>query len=270
MMSLSDPKYLLGEQYKDAENLDARIALHARFSVNKQGWHPWVFDQFDFPQQCMVLQLGCGPCYLWAENLLRVPGGWDITLSDFSPGMLEEGRTRLGEEQGRFRFALVDAQAIPYEDETFDAVIASHMLYHVPDRRKALSEIRRVLKRGGCLYATTVGRNHLRELYELVRRVDSEGEMTWWHEEIPFTLESGGEQMAPWFSDVEVRRYDDDLVVTEVEPLLAYMLSSSGGQALTGSSRAALRALVEQEIAASGAIHITKDSGMFVAVRRTE
>ncbi len=127
-----------------------------------------------------------------------------------------------------------------------------------------------MLKPGGRFYATTVGRNHLRQLHELVFRVDSEGEMKWWHEEIPFTLESGAEQMAPWFSEVEVRRYDDDLVVTEVELLLAYVLSSRRGAGLTGDGRAALRALLEQEIAANGAIRITKDSGLFVAVRCKE
>jgi hypothetical protein len=33
------------EQYRDSANLDARVQLHERFSTNRYGWHPWVFDQ---------------------------------------------------------------------------------------------------------------------------------------------------------------------------------------------------------------------------------
>ena len=42
------------------------------------------------------------------------------------------------------KFEEIDAQSIPFEDETFDAVIANHMLYHVPDRPKAIGRNKRV------------------------------------------------------------------------------------------------------------------------------
>jgi ubiquinone/menaquinone biosynthesis C-methylase UbiE len=266
MQKLSDADYLLNEQYKTPANLDARIALHARFSVNKYGWFPWVFDQFSLPPRCRILELGCGPGDLWAENLARIPDGWDITPTDFSPGMVDKAREKL-QRHNRFRFAQVDAQSIPHADGAFDAVIANHMLYHVPDRPKALAEMRRVLVPGGRLHATTVGRDHLRDLYELVRRLDAERELTWWHEENPFVLENGAEQLAPWFSEIEIRRYEDGLVITEVEPLVAYVMSSSAGARLTGDKPAEFRALAERELAAHGAIQIHKDSGIFLAVR---
>ena len=56
-----------------------------------------------------------------------------------------------------FKFKEMDAQSIPYEDGMFDAVIANHMLYHVPDRMKTIAEIKRVLKWGGRFIATTCG-----------------------------------------------------------------------------------------------------------------
>lgn len=43
----------------------------------------------------------------------------------------------------------VDLQALPIDDATYDCVFASHVLEHVPDDRKAISEIRRILKPGG-------------------------------------------------------------------------------------------------------------------------
>ena len=43
-------------------------------------------------------------------------------------------------------YAVLDLQALPFPEACFDAVIANHMLYHVPDRPRALAEVQRVLK----------------------------------------------------------------------------------------------------------------------------
>ena len=50
---------------------------------------------------------------------------------------------------------LCDAQQIPFEDETFDAVVAQAVLEHVSDPIRAVEEIWRVLKPGGLIYAET-------------------------------------------------------------------------------------------------------------------
>lgn len=49
------------------------------------------------------------------------------------------------------RDQLADASAIPFEDGSFDAVIAMHMLYHLPDPTKGIAGMYRVLKPGGFL-----------------------------------------------------------------------------------------------------------------------
>lgn len=67
----------------------------------------------------------------------------------------------------RFTFAQADAQALPFRDASFDAVIANHMLYHVPDIPRALGEVRRVLKPSGFCYAATMGVANMREVDEL-------------------------------------------------------------------------------------------------------
>lgn len=50
---------------------------------------------------------------------------------------------------------IIDIQNIPYEDNSFDLVIANMMLYHVPDLPRALAEVGRVLKPEGKLYTAT-------------------------------------------------------------------------------------------------------------------
>src|SRR5439155_6255128 len=136
---------------------NARMGLHEQFRVNPYGWHRCVFDRLDLAPNTRPLELGCGPGVLWSENPDRLPTGWEVVLSDFSPGMVHEARQKLRGRASTFRFAMADAQAVPFAPASFDAVIANHMLYHVPDRAKALNEIRRVLRPGGRLYAATNG-----------------------------------------------------------------------------------------------------------------
>jgi SAM-dependent methyltransferase len=260
MPRISDQAYLLSQQYHNASNLEARIALHARFSTNTYGYYPWIFDHLDLPPHSRVLELGCGTGRLWLENVHRIPEGWDITLSDFSPGMLQEAQQNLRDSRRPLALAVIDAQAIPYEDESLDGVIANHMLYHVPDRPKALAEIRRVLRPGGKLFAATNGEAHLRELNRFVPERETD-----FGREHGFNLENGRDELALWFSTIILHRYEDALIITEAEPLIAYFRSTRIASALDDEARADLARRVEQELAAHGAIHVTKDSGLFEA-----
>jgi ubiquinone/menaquinone biosynthesis C-methylase UbiE len=264
MADWTNPSYLLNEQYKDASNLNARIQLHARFSVNKRGWNRWLFDQFKIAPGSRILELGCGPGKLWLSNLDRIGDDWQITLSDFSAGMLQEAQQKLGQSKHHFSFQIIDAQSIPFEDASMDAIIANHMLYHVPDRPKALAEVRRVLKPDGRFYASTIGDTDLHEINEIIGRVDRAFAQR--RKSNPFTLENGAEQLARWFASITLYRYEDALVVTELEPLIAYILSGVAKTIFVGEKLQRLRDLLKQELAANKAIYITKDAGLFEAV----
>jgi hypothetical protein len=82
--------YLLKEQYHDASNFAARVRLSARFKTNPGNFHRWVFERLHLGPASRVLELGCGPGLFWPSNLDQIPADWDITLSDFSPGMLRD------------------------------------------------------------------------------------------------------------------------------------------------------------------------------------
>jgi SAM-dependent methyltransferase len=265
-LPFNDPEQLLTDQYRNAANLNARIELHRRFSTNRYGWMSWVFDHLRLATGTRILELGCGAGSLWAENLSRLPTSLDVTLSDFSPGMLEDARRTLGPAAERFRFEVINAQEIPYPDLSFDAVIANHMLYHVPDRERALAAIHRVLRPAGRVYASTVGREHLRELDEWRHRFGLEGVIGANHEVArEFGLETGGGQLERWFSDVKLHVYDDALEVTEVAPLVAFICSSMTARQIVGRAAeiAAFTQFAEKELARRGSLHITKASGIF-------
>jgi ubiquinone/menaquinone biosynthesis C-methylase UbiE len=254
------------DQYKYSSNLDARVAIHQRFSTNPYGWFKWLFDTLlKLPADATILELGSGNGLLWKENVDRIPPGWKVTLSDLSAGMLDAAWRNLVVTGRPFKFEEIDAQSIPYVDETFDAVIADHMLYHVPDRPAAIAEIKRVLKPGGRLLATTVGQYHLKEMKGWYERVQIGG--NWESMTAPFVLENGPAQLEPYFSEVRLSRYDDNLQVTDVELLMAYICSMLRAGELSKPELASLRQDLEKEIQEKGQIFISKDSGLFEAIK---
>jgi len=275
MPTISDQTYLLTDQYKDASQLDARVQLHLLYSTNKYGWQQWCFDQYTLPAEAAVLELGCGTAYLWQTNLDRLLAHWHVTLSDFSAGMLEQAKQNLNlqppasttlrsaQHAQQFAFKVIDAQAIPFEAHTFDAVISNHMLYHVPDRAQALSEMRRVLKPGGKVYLATNGLNHLRELNQLELRFDPTINFGWGGASKTFSLDKGSVEVMQFFADVHIVRYEDALNVTEAEPLVNYILSMTTAEEVK-NRRNELRQFIEHELVEYGVIHISKESGMFI------
>ena len=266
MSKFTDHQYLKTDQYRDSSNLDARVVIHQRFSTNSYGWFKWVFDTLlTLPDNAKLLELGCGPAYLWQENISRIPMGWNIILSDLSSGMLDAACRNLVVTGRAFKFEEIDAQSIPYKDETFDAVIANHMLYHVPDRPKAITEIKRVLKPGGRLIATTVGENHMKEMMDWLRKV-SIGDSFESFANL-FTLENSLDQLKQFFAQVTVSRYLDNLQVTEPEPIVAYIRSSLQGFELSEEELANVQVDLQKELKEKGKIFISKDSGLFEAVK---
>lgn len=264
MDDISNKEYLM-EQYNTSVNLATRIQLHDRFSTNPTDWHRWLFDQINFVPDCRVLELGCGSGALWLKNQGRIAPDWHITLSDFSTGMLNDAQQNLVDCDASFQYAIVDAQTIPFADNVFDIVIANHMLYHVPDRTRAFAEIQRVLVPQGRFYAATGGREHLREIKQICEMAGIAVGGVFNVNETDFLLQNGADQMAPWFSDIDLKRFDSNLAVTEVEPLLAFILASIPSQNIDSSKLQNLQTLINQKLVKDGIVHITKETGLFAA-----
>jgi SAM-dependent methyltransferase len=259
----SDPvKARLAEQYKNGDNLNARFRLHGRFSTNRYGVFPWIFDQMDVPANARILELGSGTGVMWRSNANRIPAQWRVILSDLSRGILTEGIANIGPSAARMRAVQIDAQVLPFPDRTFDAVVANHMLYHVPEVPRALREIRRVLKPGGGCFAATFSLDNMREFNDAVERFFG----------VPmsvaakhFGLENGAEMMRECFGAVELRRYSDSLRVTEVQPLMDYINSVKRATLAAPDKQAAIREFFAAEIRAHGAVNISKDVGLLIS-----
>jgi SAM-dependent methyltransferase len=264
----------MAEQYRDGRNLEARIRLHERFSTNPVGLHRWLLAQMQLPPHASVLELGCGVGSFWVSNRDRIPPGWRVTLTDSSPGMVREAERRLGGHRPGFSFATAAAETVPFPDATYDAVFAHFMLYHVHARPQAIREMARVLRPGGQLYAATNGAGHMQEARLLAMKAGlmSPAEVEA-GDAVGFSLENGADQLGIAFPNVALRRYVDRLVVTEAEPLMAYILSTGRVQDVLGGlvpdvqqrRVAGLRTLIDQHLATRGRLIVSKDSGVFIA-----
>jgi SAM-dependent methyltransferase len=238
------------------------MSIHQRFSTNPYGWTRWVMEHLHLQAGMRVLELGCGTAALWRENLNRLPDSIEVTLSDYSSGMFSGARRELADDP-RFRFLQADAQAIPFPANTFDLVIANHMLYHVPDIQQALKEIRRVLKPGGRLAAATNGAGHLAELHQLLSGLADEpitsGAVA------RFGLQNGDRLLAEVFPQRELFIYPDSLWVTEIEPLIAYIRSMWWVEGWGNEMLARLEHTISQHIRERGGFAVQKSSGLFWA-----
>ena len=255
------------KQYTDDSNLNMRQYLHQNFSINKLGWTKWVYQNYEFKSNAKVLELGCGNGMIWKDNLELIPDDIDITLTDFSEGMLATAKSNLTALHN-INYRVVNIEEINFPDQTFDVVIANHMLYHVPDRDKALSEVRRVLKPGGTFYATTMGNRNMAEYRELLMEFDGRINYSDVGMSKRFGLENGKEQIIKYFSDVTRRDYEDGLKITNVEALYNYTISLEGIYNVADIVRDRKEQFIDylnDKMRQEGAIYISKLAGIFIA-----
>lgn len=262
MSKSTDSIYLKKHQYRDSSNLSVRANIHQDYSTNPKKWQHWIFEQIDLSADARALEIGCGPGYLWRENSQSVYISDHLILSDLSEGMLEEAREALSKFSS-FSYTVIDAQDIPFPMSFFDVVIANHILFHVPDISKSLVEIKRVLKPGGCLYASTNGRVHLAEFHAWKTKYFQEEFST--DLENPadrFGLENGENQLRQYFSRIELVPYLDQLLIPDIDPIIRYLKSWFGSD-LPPDKEDIFRSFLKKKLNKDGIIKITKDSGLF-------
>jgi ubiquinone/menaquinone biosynthesis C-methylase UbiE len=266
MEAITDRGYLRGEQYRDGRNLNVRVQLHERFSVHAENPNRWMLRRLAVIPTARVLEVGTGLGHFWRDTRDLRPAGWHVLCSDLSPGMVAEARTVLAGEGG-FSFLATDVQDLPLADASVDLVLANFMLYHVPDRPRALAEIRRVLRPGGAFAAMTVGAQHMAGIRDLVQRFAPEYPADAAAPSINFLLENGAAQLAPFFDAVQVERLPNALAITEAAPLVDYVRSMWNYADAIAGREAAFSAFVAQEIVAHGAVHSPKEIGMLIGRR---
>ena len=105
------------DQYSTPFKYQARIYLTKTFKTSHESKPNWLFSFFPKKPNLRVLELGCGTGLFWKANASLIPKGWDITLTDYSKGMLEAARHTLSEVEHYFTYQIVDVNEIGYSAE---------------------------------------------------------------------------------------------------------------------------------------------------------
>ena len=263
LIHLTGMEKSLKNQYQNATNISSRINLHSLYSQNKQGWFPWIFQQCHIRPGLRILELGCGDGTLWTDNLSLIPEDISITLSDISSGMLRDARRAIGSSDTRFAFRAFDCKKIPYKDESFDLVIANHVLFYCDDIPAVLKEVCRVLSPGGHFLCSAYGKAHMQEVSQLVEDFDDRIVLSADKLYERFGRENGRKILDPFFPDAKWHSYEDFLLVQDAEPLISYVLSCHGNQnQYILDHYKEFRAFATKKTAKG--FRITKDAGVFL------
>lgn len=138
------------ERFQNVDNYRSEDSLAVR-----QGLYAYKTPDYDLPgivisrltgQPGRVLDVGCGNGRYTSRLREAFPGA-EVIGVDLAPGILETVPEPT---------VVADVADLPFEDGSADAVLAMHMLYHVPDIPAALDELQRVLAPGGVLFVSTL------------------------------------------------------------------------------------------------------------------
>ena len=265
-VSITGMENSLKQQYLNTSNILARINLHNLYSVNKRGWFDWIFDYFDLKEGMKVLELGSGSGRLWIDNMDKIPTKTDICLSDLSEGMVRELKRNVTDLKKRFSFEVIDMHNIEKEAESYDIVIANHVLFYSGDLEEVLNEIYRVLKPGGKLVAGTYGDRHMMEISNLVKEFDNRIVLSANKLSDVFGKENGKKILEQNFKQVSWEEYEDCLNIYEPEPLIDYIISCHGNQNqyIVDNYKDFYKFVTDK---VNGGLTVTKEAGIFIAYK---
>jgi SAM-dependent methyltransferase len=229
----NDPE-LVRREYADESRFLARFSIWAGRDPNPVDV---AFDEVVALAPGRVLEVGCGTGN-FAKRL--VDAGIEVAAIDQSERMVElTGELGVHAQVG-------DVQDIPFPDGGFDVAVANFMLYHVTDLDRGLAELARVAP---ALVATTNGREHMVEMWQLV------GRDRWTDTADLFMVENGTMYLSRHFDEVRA-----------IELPATIQMTADDMRRYVGNS-VAHRHLADRVPDFDGAREVTASSAVFVASR---
>jgi ubiquinone/menaquinone biosynthesis C-methylase UbiE len=179
---------LVRREYAGHQRLAERASVYEGSAARGRDAKVVIADLALAGRPGQVLEVGCGDGS-FAERLRDSGDGIVVVASDQSAHMAGLAAAR------GLPSVQADVIALPFADGSFDLVIANWMLYHVADIPAALSQIRRLLRPGGRLLATTKSADHLREVWDLVGHPG--------FAELSFRADNGRAILSPYFASIQ-------------------------------------------------------------------
>ena len=242
-------------QYASTDPLKVRIQTHQLYGERQLDLNEICFDALGLRGEEALLDAGCGPGHFLAYIRERGHEG-DLIGLDQSAAMVAEVAT-LG-----FRAIQADIQQLPFDDPSFDRVVARHMLYHVPDIPLALAEARRVLKPGGRLLVTTNSERSMPAITALIQdTLAAFGYDEWLRPDDRFCIENARGFFEEAGFDVNEQIIENALVFDSPEPPVAYCISCLPSLDIPQDSE--LRVEMERWLLAEAATRVAAMGGLW-------
>ncbi|TYC65134.1 class I SAM-dependent methyltransferase [Stappia sp. BW2] len=252
--------------YATPRHLVTRGSFQAKYAT--VSWFGWLIDHMNLQTAMEVLDVGSGPAWIWRSQFDRLPDDLRLSLIDTSQGMIEEALANLAtlEKIEVVSAKVADAVTLPHPDETFDAVLLFHVLYHVDDPRSALREARRVLRPGGQVFVSTNALENMSELHTIGAEafggspVDPGAAL--------FSLDDAAQVVGDLFGSV--RRFDlsDTMTCTDPKDAVTLLLSMPPGIAAPEAQQRHLAELIRKESdRLQGTLKTTRRNGLIVGTK---
>ncbi|MFJ7906096.1 class I SAM-dependent methyltransferase [Kitasatospora sp. NPDC096204] len=216
--AVTDRAVLAQSAYADGRHLAARQSIYR-----------WQQPHYDMPGIVLeelagttgtVLDIGCGNGK-FTDRLRQDRPDLRVVGVDISAGILAEVEKPV---------LVADAQSLPFADDSADAVLALHMLYHVGDIEATIKDLARVLRPDGVLLASTNSDTDKHELDQLWRR--AAGDVLGIPEGPPrvslsarFSLEKAADYLGAAFGGVRIRELPGIIELRDPAPLVAHLAS---------------------------------------------
>jgi SAM-dependent methyltransferase len=267
-MSLRDPKTAAQERFASRDWGDQGLSLVERCATDPplvvRGLVDAVCERGKPGSR--VIELGFGAGWLLGELGKALPLVALYGL-DMSPGFA--GRAH--QEQGdRVRVLMGDMERLPFRGGAFDVVVTCWTLYFMRDIDATLAGIKRCLAPAGRLIAATNAPDHEAECGELVSeairlalgRDEPEHDVA-----SRFDLETGEAYVRRHFPNVELRRWDGEMVISDPDDIEALwpkwepaLMPRDEQQAV----RVQFLRLARERLARDGALRIRRRNGAFI------
>ena len=209
--------------YRTPHSLNVRTETHRLYEEQKTDLDDLLVRIMELRGSESVLDAGCGPGGFLLH--LRQTGHRGVLIGvDQSSGMIAAALAESNRQGYEIGWVTGDVTRLPYPSDSFEWVVARHMLYHVEDIGVALSEFARLSNR---LLATTNSCRSLPRIFELRAAL-------WDRFRLPpeqpvisrFCMENAEVQLRTVYSRVETTVLTNALVFHEPEPIIRYVVST--------------------------------------------
>lgn len=261
-----DKSVLPKAHYKTDEKLVLRKKYNS-FAVPRTNLDELLIKKIRACGAKCVLDVGCGNGDFLIE--LR-KSGFDGELMglDISPGIQKPGIKQNEKEKLGIKFMVGDAEQLPFEDNTFDAIIAKHMLYHLPTPQKGADEIYRCLKKGGLVIITLNSTRNTPLLHECEHFICNKYALKSEHGQDIVNMETIQDYLTK-FTNIHKEYKEGKINKPDLFPAVFESFRDNyepqPNDALWAKIMADVNAFVKDKIMATGAFIETRSNGLVIA-----